>query len=287
MKIAESCIICKNSKLKKSPAVLMPFLAHRIFEWKPVNISGNWKLKTIKNGMVYSICNTAQCMECGLIFLDIRFNKREMNRLYKGYREKEYTDLRDKYEPGYKHKNKELNTTISYIADVENFLSPYLKFPINLLDWGGDTGKNSPFKNKTRTFHIYDISDKPLVKRAEKVDKTTIINTNYDLIVCSNVLEHVPYPKEEITNIKKSMQKDTLLYIEIPYEDIFHDSDLQEQKNLYKKKKYWHEHINFFTEISLKKLFYICGLSIIDSKKIKKLIGAKKINLYQFLTKLQ
>src|SRR5665647_1136619 len=100
-RIASSCVICGSCALKKSPAILMPFVAHRTFGWEPVEITDDWGLKTIRNGMAYSICNSIQCSNCGLLFLDIRFNESEMNSLYDGYREKQYTELREKYEPGY------------------------------------------------------------------------------------------------------------------------------------------------------------------------------------------
>ena len=47
--------------------------------------------------MVYSLVNTLGCNNCGVMFLDIRFNKTQMSKLYDGYRNKEYIDLRNKY----------------------------------------------------------------------------------------------------------------------------------------------------------------------------------------------
>ena len=35
MQIASNCITCGNKDLIAHPAVLMPFLAHRIFNWQP------------------------------------------------------------------------------------------------------------------------------------------------------------------------------------------------------------------------------------------------------------
>lgn len=266
-RIAKNCVCCGSSELKKSPAVLMPFVANRVFGWEPVEITEEWGLRTLKNGMVYSICNSIQCSNCGLLFLDIRFNENEMNALYDGYRNEQYVDLREKYEPGYKNRNDNLNTGISYLPVIENFLAPHLKFPISILDWGGDTGRNTPFKNRNRFFHVYDISNKPVIEGAKKINKLSTRQHSYDLIVCSNVLEHVPYPIEIVLDIKKSMSSDTLLYIEVPYEDLVRL--YSEETDLYIRKKHWHEHINFYTEKSLVKMLSACGLSILDLKKLE------------------
>jgi len=278
-RIATNCVCCECRDLKKSPAILMPFIAHRVWGWVPVEITENWGLLTIKKGMAYSICNSLQCNNCGLIFLDIRFNEHECNALYDGYRGKEYTELREKYEPGYKERNDLLDSGITYLPEIEQFLLPYVKFPVNMLDWGGDTGKNTPFKNKNHIFHIYDVSNKQVILGAVNVDKTTVLNTKYDLIVCSNVLEHVPYPIELLVEIKHSMQKDTLLYVEVPFEEIMRNSD--SENNLLTKKRHWHEHINFFSENSLNILLEKCELKIVELKQLKVSV-ANKI-CYQFI----
>ena len=60
-----------------------------------------------------------------------------MNSLYDGYREHEYTELREKYEPGYKQRNDGLNYGVKYIDQIEEFLAPHLVFPVRIFDWGG------------------------------------------------------------------------------------------------------------------------------------------------------
>ena len=85
-RIAEFCICCGSKKLKNSPAVLMPFVAERVFNWKQIKIDKTWGLNTIKNGQTYSICNTLLCSKCNFLFLDIRFSDRELSNLYNNYR---------------------------------------------------------------------------------------------------------------------------------------------------------------------------------------------------------
>jgi SAM-dependent methyltransferase len=250
----------------------MPFVADRAFGWKPVEITDSWGLKTIKNGMAYSLCNTVICRNCDHLFLDIRFSESEMNSLYKGYREHDYTELREKYEPGYRERNLKLNSGINYIDAIEDFLSLHLEFPVSILDWGGDTGKNTPYKTRNKLFHIFDISNKPeLITGAKKIAIQDAIDTDYDLIVCSNVPEHVPYPADLISSIKALMHADSVLYIEVPLEDIVRSCD-SDTKLV--KKKHWHEHINFFSESSMRALLSNRGLEVIDFKVLQANAGS-------------
>jgi hypothetical protein len=288
-RIATQCICCASEKLRSSPAVLMPFIAHRAFGWKPIEIDDSWGLITIKNGNAYSICNSLFCDNCFLLFLDIRFNEIEILKLYKDYRGIDYTKLRDFYEPGYSERNKTLNYNIDYMETIENFLEPHVKVPLTILDWGGDTGRNTPFNKNNIEFDIFDISNKKVMNGAKKINKSEASKKKYRLIVCRGVLEHVPFPMQLLYDIKKSMNKDSILYIQVPLEDLVYKNE----KNYYLRKKHWHEHINFFSEKSLKQLTGNVGLEIIALKKLKVknngsiqpsyefLVACKKINKLQ------
>ena len=140
-RIATQCVCCGSKTLKSSSAILMPFVAHRVFGWKPVQINDSWGLKTIRNGTAYSICNSLFCSDCSFLFLDIRFSDAELNALYDGYRNQQYTELRETYEPGYKLRNDSLNAGVSYITEIEMFLTPHLSFPVSIRDRGGGRWK--------------------------------------------------------------------------------------------------------------------------------------------------
>lgn len=262
----------------------MPFVAHRVFGWAPVEIDASWGLRTIKPGMAYSICNSLTCTDCNFLFLDIRFSEQELTRLYRGYRDEEYTALRELYEPGYRERNTFLNASADYVVEIESFLTPHLTFPIRLLDWGGDTGKNTPFKSNNSLFHIYDISNKSTVDGAQAVSLETAAGTFYDLIVCGQVLEHVPYPAEMILDLRRAMTQDTLLYIEVPNEQLLRDNP--ECKSLHLKKKHWHEHINFFTRDALLALLSRCSLTLVDMRQSDINFEDKDASVFQIACKL-
>lgn len=261
----------------------MPFVAHRAFDWEPVVIDKTWGLKTIKNGNAYSICKTLYCQECLFLFLDIRFSDNELSNLYKDYRGLEYTSLRELYEPGYSKRNEILNAGIDNIKDIEDFLTPLLKLPVSILDWGGDTGKNTPFKNQNKFVDIYDISNKEVMASATKVTMKKAHSKRYNLIVCSNVLEHTPWPSDVLFDIIKSMNRSSVLYIEVPLENLV----LTEKKDLHIQKKHWHEHINFFSERSLNLLVQNVGLKVIDLKRLKVNASPQPYFLFQVACRLK
>lgn len=282
-RIATQCVCCGSKNLKSSPAVLMPFVAHRTFGWEPVVIDESWGLTTIKAGNAYSICKSLYCNDCGFLFLDIRFSESELSNLYRDYRGEEYNALRESYEPGYTERNDSLNAGIGYVGDIEKFLQPHLNLPITILDWGGDTGKNTPFKNKNKTFDIYDISNKDVIDGARIVTKNEAQSKKYKLVVCSNVLEHVPYPSALLADITKTMVKESVLYIEVPLESIV----LSNNCDLHLLKKHWHEHINFYSEKSLRLLVKNVGLEVIDLKRLQATDGGKSSFLFQVACRLK
>ena len=283
-RIAYQCVCCEGSQLSRSPAILMPFVAARIFNWYPVGIDESWGLKTIQGGHAYSICNSLLCDDCGLLFLDLRFSDDELGKLYSDYRGKEYSELREQFEPGYIARNNLLNEGVPFLIEVEEFIRPHLKFPIAILDWGGDTGINTPFKYENHLFHIYDISNKPVMQGATVVDSATAAATDYQLIVCSQVLEHTPYPAQVIASMKQSMSPTTLLYIDVPYEEHMRSYT---SESVLLKKKHWHEHINFYSPKSLRTLVEKCGLVVVDENILSVVGREKEISMLQIICKLK
>jgi SAM-dependent methyltransferase len=260
---AATCVCCGSDQFIRSPAILMPFIAQRIYGWEPALIDESWELRTIPQGIAYPLCNSLLCEQCGLLFLDIRFSDNELARLYRNYRDEVYIQLREHYEPGYRKRNKEILHGINYMQDIEAFLRQHLPTTLSILDWGGDTGVNTPFKgNPSNAIHIYDISGVEALGRFPKVSKQSAAQNSYDLIVCSNVLEHVPYPHRLLGEIKAIMRPKTILYLEVPFENLL--KKYEGGVNLVTKKRHWHEHINFFSRNSLEVLVSEAGLSLLS-----------------------
>ena len=249
----------------------MPFVAKRVFDHEPVAITPAWGMRDLKLGMAYSLCNSIQCSNCGVLFLDMRFSDTEMASLYRGYRDEEYTRLREHFEPGYREINEYYSGRAPYITKIEDLLRPFVPPAPALLDWGGDTGINTPLIAEASLVHIYDISNKPTVEGAQAIDLATARRHRYDLITCSQVLEHVPYPDDIIREVVSVMSVDTLFYVEVPYEQLMQGQS--GSKNLYLAKRHWHEHINFFSEESLLALVKRSGLKMVDLRAINISLG--------------
>jgi hypothetical protein len=259
-RIAKECVCCGSGDLSKRPAILMPFVASRAFGWEPVEITAEWHLRDVRPGMAYSVCSTLKCNDCGLIFLDIRFDDSEMAALYHGYRDEEYTALRTRFEPDYRARNDILVEGYDYIPHVEAFLRERIGRVESVLDWGGDTGLNTPFRQEVAVHHVYEISDKPVIEGARRVEAAEAIANEYDLVVVSQVLEHVPFPGDVVSEVARVMGKGTALWVEVPYESVIREA--ADPGQAYQQKRHWHEHINFFTEDALTRLLEGAGLRI-------------------------
>jgi predicted SAM-dependent methyltransferase len=263
MKTSNICNCCDSSNISKSPGILMPFMAKMIFDYDVYNLNDDWKLYGFENSKIYFPCKSVQCQECGFLFSDIRFDDEELENLYCFYREKKYLEIRESFEPEYLSKNDYIEKNMNFVDKVELFLD-FVENKSNVLDWGGDQGKNTPFRDLSQKTFIYDLSNKELSDKCKKINYSELKDNDYNIIVCSHVLEHVSYPKNLLNDIKNFMNEDTILYIEVPCEKLVYDNP--DSFQLHENKKHWHEHINFFTYLSLHKLFESCGLSIVKEE---------------------
>ena len=283
MKIAKRCGCCGGGALARTPAVLAPFIAHRVFGWEPAEITEEWGLRDIRKGSAYAVCNTMECANCGFVFLDMRFDDEEMAALYAGYRDADYCALRDRYEPGYAERNATFGTRAEYIPAVEEFIAPHLPGAPRLLDFGGDTGLNTPLRARAATIHIHDSSDVAPVEGATRVSYDDALTNDYDLIVSIQVLEHVSDPRAHLREIVALMKPNTLLYLEAPFEELMRrDIGDTSRGSL---KRHWHEHLNFFSEQSLQCLIEDCALTVVARQLMPIYAAARHSIVFSMLVK--
>ena len=286
MKVAKRCVACESTKLRSSPAVLMPFVAYRIFGWTPTAIDPSWGIRDLPVGTACSVCKSMMCEECGLLFLDMRFDDDEMAALYFDYRGPKYCQQRERFEPGYTARNNLLLGGSKYIAEIEAFLQPYLvaRSP-RVLDWGGDSGINTPFRATAARHDILDISSRPLIDGARGVARSDVEENDYDLIVYSNVLEHMPYPRQSLSEVVSAMRPGTLLYLEAPNEEVIRVNPTPDTR--LQSKHHWHEHINFFTELSLDTILAAVGLNVVDRRSHPVTAGGKEGYVFSIAARLR
>lgn len=262
LNIADACICCESTVLDPSPAVLMPFVAKRVLGHDPVEVTAAWGLRDLRPGTAYSLCHSLQCQRCGTLFLDHRFTGEQMASLYRGYRDDAYTQQRDHYEPGYASTvARDYLQRHPYLDRVEAWLAAHVPENPSVLDWGGGDGRNSPFLGRGLV-HVHDISGVEVVHGVETIDLQQLVRRDFDVVVCSQVLEHVPAPMDLLMEILPALSPRTLLYLEVPHEHLMreHPGHL----DLAKLKRHWHEHVNFFTESGLRTLIDRAGLEMVD-----------------------
>lgn len=261
MEIARRCIYCDSDHLEHSPAIIMPFVAHRALGYAPVEITPSWGLRDVPTGQCQARCNTVHCRNCGGVFMDLRFGDFEMAALYENYRGPAYSNLRESYEPGYLLRNDEL-ACLSHTGAVENFLASKLPEHPRILDWGGDDGRNTPFRLSASRCDIVDISGKATLPGTLSVAPTEALANDYDLVVLSHVLEHLPSPLSLLEAVASLVHRGARLYIEVPHEKLMIELASNDDSTAWRAKHHWHEHVNFFSKAALNALTTRAGLVV-------------------------
>ena len=226
--IAGQCVCCGGGRLEGSPAVLMPFVASRVFGHEPVEITAEWGLRDLRPGMAYTVSKSLHCLDCGLLFLDWRFTDAQMAALYRGYRDEQYTRERDHFEAGYATGGRlDFHVRHAYIADVEVF-GWHPGFPSGRRYWisAAATGINSPFGGAAPC----SMSTMSPVLRSRKARRrsgtTPLRSRDMTFVVCCQVLEHVPFPLDLLESMLPALGPSTLLYLEVPREPLMRNASV-------------------------------------------------------------
>ena len=271
MKQAGSCVVCGGAIFVRQQAIVAPFLARRIWDEAP------------------KPCHLAQCRECGFLFFNPRLEPEEEQRLYGGYRQAEYQKTRQACEPWYTAK---FNASISSPRFMEvrraalaGILKANLaaKNGLRILDFGGDRGQLIQGVVPGAAEFTYDISGvQPLegVTACRSLDECKAREA--DLIVCSNVLEHVGFPQTIMSQITAVAAPHTMLFIEVPFESPFGARLMLRRAIQYavlallRPRVAWsaaqpgflypmHEHINYYAPQSLNALMEKAGWQVTAS----------------------
>ncbi len=263
-----SCVICEGTIRELKRALVAPFLAKRIWNRTPFCV-----------GLV-------RCDTCGFIFYNPRPEEAELQREYSNYRSEEYLRLRHSFEPWYTAKfNADLGSAAHYQVRRAK-LAPILRENLGnrkinrVLDYGGDHGSLVLGIFDSAELFLYDISgaaaDPGVIPTSDPAA------CKADLIINSNVLEHVGFPRVLVNEILQAAPEGGLIFLEVPCEQalglkrivrrvaqigimtLAHPSlvpYLVRPASLYTM----HEHINYFTEHCLVTLVSSCGATVLAS----------------------
>lgn len=263
-----SCVICEGTIRELKRALVAPFLAKRIWNRTPFCV-----------GLV-------RCDRCGFMFYNPRPDGAELQSEYSNYRSKEYLRLRHSFEPWYTAKfNADLASAAHYQARRAK-LAPILRENLSnrkinrVLDYGGDHGSLVVGIFDSAELFLYDISgaaaDLGVTPTSDPVE------CKADLIVNSNVLEHVSFPRALVNEILRAAPEGGLIFLEVPCERALGLKRIARRvaqigimtlarpslaRHVVRPASLYmmHEHINYFTERCLAMLVSACGATVLAS----------------------
>jgi hypothetical protein len=263
-----NCVICYGPIRRLKRALVAPFLARRIWNRNPFCV------------------DLVQCEACGFLFYNPRLDENDLRRLYADYRLEDYQRMRQASEPWYTARfNDELASPASY-EFRRGKLAPILRQQIGdrkidrILDHGGDRGDLVAGLFDGAEAFVYEISGIPPASGVTAATDPAACTP--DLILNSNVLEHVGSPRELVAEILKSAPKGGLVYLEVPCEHPFESWRILRRiaqigiialthpslarfvlrpAALYMM----HEHINYYTEQTLATLMRSAGGTVLAS----------------------
>ncbi len=262
------CVICDGLLRVIKRALVAPFLAERIWKKKPFCV------------------NLVACNSCGFIFYNPRPEDAELAREYVGYRSDEYFRMRRSSEPWYTEKfNADLASPAHYESRRAK-LAPIFQELLRgrtirrVLDHGGDHGDLMLGLFGDAELFLYDISGAAPAPGVASVSDPA--SCRPDLIINSNVLEHVGFPRQLVSQIIEAAPPGGLVFLESPCENVLgwkrilrriaqiplmiaskpsNAVHLLQPATLFMM----HEHINYYAERSLSTLMDKCGGEVIAS----------------------
>lgn len=110
--------------------------------------------------------------------------------------------------------------------------------PKKILDFGGGNGEYASLVFKNSKVHTFD-----------PASKDPLIESEYDIIFMSQVLEHLVDPLEVIKTLKTKLSADGIIWIEVPEENKYFNDNIEEHSK-YQNGFDVSEHINFYSETS-------------------------------------
>jgi SAM-dependent methyltransferase len=265
---ASNCVICEGAIRRVKRALVSPFLAARIWNRRPFCV------------------DLVECTACGFMFYNPRLDDAEASRLYAGYRSEEYQRMRHASEPWYTvNFNAQLGAQAAYDRR-RPVLAAILRQHIGereirrVLDYGGDRGDLVCGLVDGAAAFVYDISGIPAVDGVTATSDPA--ECKADLVINSNVFEHVGFPRVLLEEIVKAIPPGGLVFLEVPRELPFGFARVFRRivqsgivaltrpalaRHVLRPASLYlmHEHINYFSEQSLATLIRCCGCSVIGA----------------------
>lgn len=131
---------------------------------------------------------------------------------------------------------------------------------LRVLDYGGGNGKLMlPFVEAGHICHLIDYNDQPLpgIAKIGNDIEDFATDTDYDVIICSHVLEHVSDVRGLVEKLRTLLVAGGIIYAEVPQE-IWAGLRIGADPVT---------HINYFTANALSNLFAVNGFRVLENKQ--------------------
>lgn len=174
-----------------------------------------------------------------------------------------------------KNKNylQNISTFFEILADKADRLD-LGKRPIKVLDYGAGDGKFISLlhhlnKDHDSSFDFYAFDYHRWIEPAEDIEfiesdlDTLRVKGPYDLIICTNVLEHTANPNRTLELFNDISRSNTYLYLEVPLQ--YHFKKIAKIKG---NKAFLHYHQQTFSLFSLQRLLELNQWSIIKGREV-------------------
>ena len=253
MKLTANCVSCGSNGVDKKIGLFAPFISHRVMDYPAQNLQLGGK----EIGPPILFTNAVRCQVCEFVFSQVRFEDTEMSKIYENYRDETYAQLRNTFEPGYSQLNPLIGKSLTEINARQVAMADFfengraLSHMKIVLDYGGDSGQHIPKFFEDAEKYVYEVSSSTPLEGVKSITDLKDI-PSVDFIMCSNVLEHIPYPREVLREIKQLCTKNTKIFIDVPLE-------IDAVNNF---PSIFHEHINYFNEKSLRTMLNIEGFTV-------------------------
>jgi len=276
-----NCIICDGEVSLSSYGVIAPFISE------------------LADSPGKSLVTLEHCDACQFSFFSHRYSDVELSAIYGGYHGVDYLKIRKRWEPwylssvnnAYQTGSKEIDSRRTF---MEGLIAQVTEDEFRVaVDFGGDEGQFFPDSAVDRKI-VIDVSSKPLLEGVELHADFGSIGADPDLIMVCNVLEHLNDPVTLLGEVRQAIDPQGVLYVEVPLDTprlhTWHSRDAYQRYLVQISKTRWplvasdfasgvskqvglriprlgvvkqSEHINYFTDRSLRTLLTKAGFNVL------------------------
>lgn len=257
-----TCPCCLSPSVQAGEGVFSPFFSLRALELSPIRIPSG-KFDDLEFGTSYFPVPTLFCTDCKSVSAGVRLDDKSLERYYEGYLDEEFIEQRIGVEPSFGRRmlGRSNQNTLrkrgeqhSYSKLIDGYFSTVLgDIPLEILDFGGGTGANTPFRESSDC-SVFEIDSE---EREEH-----LLNRQWPAISMMNVLEHMMDPVDELAKVGKLLEPSSgRVLIEVPLETFMHQ--WEDAPDFWRRKFIWTEHFNCFSPPGLEACIREAGLELV------------------------